>query len=197
MKFILSSALLFLCFSAPSLAVNLVLTKTSLGKLKLSQNSMISFKKIKEAFPQFIVEHEIASGDSPDFHYITVQNKHKELLFYLISYFDEKVNKDTIKYDIDLLKITSSKIVDSYGIRVGDRVSKVVKIRGSNLNIGANHFDNAIGKDKTFYQVTVEPSEALKKKGLDYINPEEVTLDQILKKNPEVTSISWPYPSWD
>lgn len=158
---------------------------------------MISLKKVKEAFPQFIVKHEIASGDSPDFHYITVQDKHNELLFYLVSYFDEKVNKDTIKYDIDLLKIISSKIIDSYGIKVGDRVSKVINIRGSNLETGANHFDNAIGKDMIFYQVTVEPDEALKKKGLDYINPEEVTLDQIIKENPEVTSISWPYPSWD
>jgi len=197
MKILYASLLLLLSFSVISQAEDLILTKTSLGKLKLSQNSLISFKEIKDTFPQFIVKHEIGHGDSPTFHRITVQNKDKETLFCLLSYYDEKVNKNTIKYDIDFLKIVSSKIVDSYGIRIGERVSKVIKNRGADLKVSANHFDNSIGKDMIFYEITVEPSEELKKIGIDYISPEGVTLDQIIKENPKIKSISWPHPSWE
>jgi hypothetical protein len=189
--------ILLICFSNISTAKDLILSKTSLGSLKLSQDSLISFQKIKKAFPEHNVTHEIASGDSPDFHRIEIQNDEKEKLFYIVSYFDEKTDKDTPQYNIDLLVITSSKIMDQYGIRIGDDVKKVIIKRGLNLLVSANHFDNSIGNDLIFYSVEVPLSTELKDKGMDYMSPVGVTKEQIILANPVVTSISWPYPSWD
>jgi hypothetical protein len=189
--------ILLICFSNISTAKDLVLNQTSLGSLKLSKNSLISFQKIKKAFPGYNVTHKIASGDSPDFHRIEIQNNEKEQLFYIVSYFDEKTDKDTPQYNIDLLVITSSKIMDQYGIRIGDDVKKVIIKRGLNLLVSANHFDNSIGNDLIYYSVEVPLSTELKDKGIDYMSPVGVTKEQIILANPFVTSITWPYPGWD
>jgi hypothetical protein len=128
---------------------------------------------------------------------ISVSKKNNELLFYIVSYLDEGVTKNTEMYDIDLLKITSSKISDQYGIRVGDHLDKVVKIRGSDLHLSANHFDNSLGSEMIYYQFTIKPSNDLSRLGVDYMNPGDVTKEQAIKDNPKITSISWPHSSWD
>ena len=189
--------IILFCFSNFSIAKDLILSQTNLGTLQLSQSSLISFQDIQKAFPDYIVTHEIASGDSPDFHRIEVQDNDKEQLFYIVSYFDEKTDKDTTKYDIDLLVITSNKIKDNYGIRIGDNVKTVIKHRGLNLLVSANHFDNSIGNDLIYYQVEVPLSQELKDKGLDYMSPVGITKEQIIAANPVIKTISWPYPSWD
>jgi len=189
--------ILLFCFSQGSTAKDLILSQTKLGTLQLSHDSLITFHGIQKAFPDHIVTHQIASGDSPDFHRIEIQDSDKEQLFYIVSYFDEKTNKDTTKYDIDLLVITSAKIEDKYGIRIGDDVKKIIKKRGLNLSVSANHFDNSIGNDFIYYQVEVPLSQDMKDKGLDLMSPIGVTKEQIITANPVVTSMSWPYPTWD
>ena len=183
------------CVSHISFAKDLILSQTNIGALKLSQSSLVSFLDVKSAFPNYIVTHSIGSGDSADFHRIEIKDN-EEQLFYIESYFDEKTNKATLRFDIDLLVITSSKVIDRYGISVGDDVNKVIKQRGSNLVVSANHFDNSIGNEQIYYQVQIPLSEEMKNKGLDYISPEGVTKEKIILENPIVTTISWPYPSW-
>ncbi len=190
--------LLSLILSTSSLsAEEFVLSQTKIGRLILTPNSPISVKIIKKAFPEYSVTHEIRSGDSPDFHWIGISNKEKELLFYIVSYLEEPDNKNTNLYNIDLLTVTSPHIKDEHGIKVGDYLDKVIKSRGENLLLSANHFDNSIGNSNLFYQFTVKPSEKLRSLGLDYFNPENVTLKQVIESNPIITSISWPNPRWE
>ena len=193
----LIASIVLMGITCSGFAEQLVLSKNNLGPLKLSQEREITFKEIESTFPDYIVTHQIASGDSPDFHLITVKDKNKNTLFYTVSYFDETVNEHSASYKIDLLKILSKEISDSYGVRVGDKVSTIIKKRGSNLKMSANHFDNSIGNEQIFYQVQVEPRGKFKEIGIDYADPTSVTLSQIIESNPEVKSISWPTPSWD
>jgi len=183
------------CISHISFAKDLILSQTNIGALNLSQGSLVSLSDVKSAFPNYIVTHFIGAGDSADFHRIEVKDN-EEPLFYIVSYFDEKTNKNTLRYDIDLLVVTSSKVIDRYGISVGDDVNKVIKQRGSNLVVSANHVDNSIGNAQIYYQVQIPLSEEMKNKGLDYISPEGVTKEKIILENPLVTTISWPHPCW-
>lgn len=189
--------MLLICLSNCTSNNQLILNPTHLGPLKLSTDRLISPQEIQTLFPDFIVSHKIASGDSPDFHLINIQNAKQEELFYIISYFNETVDKDTPKYAIDLLVISSSKIMDAYGIRVGDDVQKVISQRGSNLAISDNHHSNSIGQNLIHYQVGSPIIKELTQKDHTYTRPAGITKDKIISTNPVVTSISWPQPSWD
>jgi hypothetical protein len=189
---------LFLVTSSFVTAADFVLTSSSIGDLQLKKNELISLDIIKAKFPGHRVTHGIGSGDSPDFHYIGVSSKSGELIFSIKSFLDDETNESSERYDLDLLEVNSSKIVDEFGIRVGDRIASVIEVRGKNLNLSANHHDNSIGKDLLFYQfeVSLTAQEIEANYGVNYKRPEEVTLEEAIEKNPIITSISWPRARW-
>ena len=51
---------------------DLVLREDSLGPLKLSIETLVSTKTLRQLFSYFTITHDIHSGDSPDFHYFEV-----------------------------------------------------------------------------------------------------------------------------
>lgn len=157
----------------------------------------ISVHYVKSLFNNFKVTHTIASGDSPDFHMISVINKKDETLFYTMSYLIDGVKESDEEYNIDLLIINSSEIQDEYGVRVGDRVSDVLRKRKDKLSVIGGHFNNSIGANSIFYQITVPPTKEEIEKGLDFLHPDYVTVEMILNTDPKVESMSWPLASWD
>lgn len=187
--------LLLIIISSQVVANDLTLTKTTLGKLKLDKR--ISLSQVQNVFKDYKVVHEIAFGDSPDFHKISVINDSGETLFYTMSYIMNDVKETDEEYLVDLLIIQSSIIQDEHGVRVGDRVSDVLKKRQDSLSLVSGHFNNAVGAQSIYYQVTVIPTKEEIEKGLDFYNPESVTMEMILKANPKIESISWPQASWD
>ena len=184
----------FLFFSANIYAGELVLTENSLGPLKLSEQSTISAKSLKELFPKYDIEYFIGQGDSPDFHYFQVQEKSGETLFSITTYIKNESQRTNADVKIELLVIHSSSIKDQYGIRIGMTYSEVSKLRGKGLKFGANHMDNYIGSGKIWYAF------ASSKKNKQYgfhLNPEEITINDIKNENSKVKAISWPKPRWE
>ena len=182
--------------SSAVIAENIIFSDAALGKLKLSKQELISLDTVRSAFPNLEIKHEIGHGDSSDFHYIEARNDLGELLFILYSYFDEDVDKNSTQYDIDLVVVISHTIPDQMGVRVGDRVSKVIGKKGDNFELYANHQDNSIGIGSLYYQFTLAPNILIDEAGNRFLNPEKVTKSDVMQENPKIKSISWSSPVW-
>ena len=65
--------LLLILVSSQVVANDLTLTKTTLGKLQLDKR--ISLSQVQNVFKDYKVVHEIAFGDSPDFHKISSRHE--------------------------------------------------------------------------------------------------------------------------
>nr|WP_086938521.1 hypothetical protein [Thaumasiovibrio occultus] len=172
-------------------AQDLILTPTSLGELTLSSSTQVSQTGLTELFPDYQITHEIGQGDSPDFHLLKVSDG-DEMLFYILSYIEDDVTHQSESYDIDLLVVTSDNIADGYGVRVGDRAEKLFQSLPGNIDVYANHYDNALGHEGLFYQFYIEPND----EGNDGANPLDVDIETILEHNPEISELSWPTPRW-
>lgn len=185
---------IFLVFSLATLNAvageALVLRSDSLGPLDLSgSDPTVSEAKLKKLFPQYVVKYDIAYGDSPDFHYFEVLTLAGEVLFTIKSFIPDAVKSEkTIgEVPISLLRIHSKEIQDSYGLRVGDRVSDIVAKRGKSLKYGAGHFDALMGGDKIYYSLITRREES----------PEGLGMNDATKHNWEIRFISWPEAAWE
>lgn len=174
-------------------ANDVVLKDKTLGSLPLTKP--ISVDLINKHFPNYRVTHQIASGDSPDFHKISVFTKTDEPLFYTVSYLSNDTKETALSYKIDLLVILSPLIRDKYNVSVGDKIVSATKKRGTEITIVGGHFNNSIGSDSIYYQVTVPPTKEDSKIGLDFYHPDYVSMDMVLNSNPSIESISWPVAS--
>jgi len=128
-------------------ADQLVLTDKALGPLSLNRSPVVSVPYLKRIFPAHRVTHLIGSGDSPDFHYFEVIAADGERLFSIKSFIDEKnpgpTNADGLRpVRIDVLTTRSRRIVDGYGIRIGDRVADIVRNSSTTLRPRANGVQN-------------------------------------------------------
>jgi hypothetical protein len=168
---------------------SIVLSQTSLGPLRLTgKPPKISEAKLKALFPKYVVEYEIGSGDSPDFHYFEVRTRDGEVLFTIKSFIASDSPRNTTgQVPISLLQIRSEKIRDEYGLRVGDHVEKIIAKRGSNLKFGAGHHDALIGNGMIYYSLKTDNRES----------PEGLTMEDAIKGNWQIRSISWPGAAWE
>lgn len=182
-------------FSSLISASEIVLKDKTLGSLPLTKP--ISVDLINKHFPNYRVTHQIASGDSPDFHKVSVFTKSDEPLFYTVSYLSNDTKETDLSYKIDLLVILSPLIRDKYNVRVGDKVVSAIKKRGTEITIVGGHFNNSIGSDSIYYQITIPPTKEDSKIGLDFYHPDYVSMDMVLNSNPSIESISWPVASWE
>ena len=179
--------------AAPALAAEsdtpLTLSPTRLGALALGKNAKVSEGGLKKLFPAHTVKYDIGQGDSPDFHYFEVLNLRGEVLFTIRSFIEGSAEskKTNSEVPIHLLKVYSPLIRDSYGVRVGDRVKDIIAKRGKELAFGASHHDVYFGASRIFYNVATEREES----------PENITIEDAVKGNWQIRSISWPQPAWD
>ena len=167
----------------------LLLTSKSLGPLPLGKGTLVSESTLKKLFPNSSVTHDIRSGDSPDFHYFEVKDNGGEVLFTIQSFIKDSKgqNENPAGVRIDLLQIRSSRIRDAYGIRVGNRVQDIIKQRGKDLRFGAGHHDVYLGADNIFYNIRTTSQGS----------PENLTLDDAVRGNWQIISISWPSAAWE
>ena len=171
----------------------LVLSATGLGPLRLGPDAKVSVAILEKSFPGARVSYDIREGDSPDFHCFIVTSAQGEKLFVIRSFIPDALTprpdgkNRQIDVPIHVLQITSRQIRDSYGLRVGDRIADVIRVRGEKLQYGAAHHDVFIGGEKIFYSMDI---------GLDR-GPEGFTLAEAQRVNLRITSISWPDWAWE
>jgi len=185
---------MFVTFQA--FAGELVLKTISLGPLNLTKETVVSVKILNELFPKYEINHEIRSGDSPDYHYFNVSDS-KGSLFSVISYIETPEQFKSSEGKINLLELNTSRIPDQYGIRIGDKFLEIRKKRKDKLEFGAGHFNNNIGGNNIYYSFSLEPTGYFKEIGINYADPVSAKESDAKKQNPEITTISWPYPAWE
>jgi hypothetical protein len=168
----------------------LVLTAESLGSLRLGPEKKVSVPILQRAFPGYGVTHGIGMGDSPDFHYFVVTTARGEKLFVIKSFIEGATPgraDDRQEVSIDLLQVISREVPDSFGLRVGDRVADVIRVRGDKLVFGAGHHDVYMGGDRIFYSFATGTQSS----------PEGFTLSDARRGYWHIVSISWPYGAWE
>ncbi len=167
----------------------LVLTSSALGPLPLGKGTLVSESYLKKLFPHYSITHQIGSGDSPDFHYFEIIDKNGELLFTIKSFIEDENQQGQPPTGVhnDLLQVRSPRIKDIYGLRVGDRVKDIIKTRGKDLHFGAGHHDVYLGTGKIYYNMRTNS---------DW-SPERLSLDDAMRGNWQVVSISWPEGAWE
>lgn len=112
-----------------------------------------------------------------------------ELLFTIKSFIENSVGTEQTSAEapIHLLQIYSAKVRDQYGIRVGNRVRDITAKRDGDLKFGAGHFDVYLGEGAIFYNIATESE----------WSPEGFTIEDAVKGNWRIGSISWPGPAWE
>ena len=172
-----------------SLASPLLLTPSSLGPLPLGRGAKISERQLAKLFPDFIVSYEIGQGDSPDFHYFEVKDKNGVLVFTIKSFIkgESAAKKLDSPVSISILQVYGPQVRDSYGLKVGDRVSDILKKRGKSLEFSAGHHDVSLGAGNVFYNVATQTGES----------PESLKVEDAVKGNWKIRSISWPTAAWE
>jgi hypothetical protein len=111
------------------------------------------------------------------------------VLFAIKSFIEESAEskKTTAAVPVSILQVYSRQIRDSHGLKVGDKVSDIVKRRGKALHFGASHFNVYLGSDDIFYNITT---------GSKW-SPERLTMEDAIRGNWPIRSISWPDPAWE
>ena len=166
-----------------------VLSPQSLGPLPLGKGAKVSEQQLVRLFPQFTVTYEMGQGDSPDFHYFEVKDKKGNVVIAIKSFIGEsaKSKKTASAVSISILQVYGPQVRDSYGLRVGDHVLDIVRKRGKPLDFSAGHFDVSLGSGDIFYNIATGLEES----------PENVKMEDAIKGNWQIRSISWPTPAWE
>jgi len=180
------AAVLFLTSATVVFATSeeIVLSSSSIGNMPISPGKEISLHMISLHFSGYRVTHEIGEGDSPDFHLFTVSTYEGDNMFFFVSYVRDPSEYVKGKVKLDEVVVLSSLIVDEFGISPGMSVKEALKLR-KDLDFGAGHMDNYLGKDQLWYLFRVN----------DY-HGTQVTREMAMEADPKVDAISWPHPKW-
>lgn len=183
MKILISIFLLITAFSVHADQEIFLLTENSIDEMKIQKGMAISLYKIKRAFPFYRVTHEIAEGDSPDYHRFTVSNHDGEELIYFHSYIDDEKEYESGVVKLDEV-ISCSKYVLSLD-RIGPtmQVGSIPDVEA--LEFGVGHMDNYLGDGSVWYLFSV-----------GYLHGTQVSKVKALESNPKIQCISWPAPWW-
>jgi len=131
----------------------LVLSKNKIGPLKLDGNITLDLKKLRTAFTNLSVEQKTGQQDGPDFVYYDISDNEGELFWI-------KMQVENTK-KIDSIHVTSPKIHDQYGLRIGSTYREVIHIR-PRLNFKTDdHFHTYVGHpaENIAYELVVPYSE--------------------------------------
>ena len=162
----------------------IVLSNKSIGDMPIKVGIEISLYKITQYFPFYEVTHQIASGDSPDYHLYVVSSYKGEKLISFISYINEPDGYEKAVVKLDEVVVYGQNIQDEFGVKPKMHIKQIIALR-KNLEFGAGHMDNYIGRDKMWYLFSVENSHGT-----------GVTKEMAIDANPQIDAISWPYPRW-
>ncbi len=99
----------------------LILSKNKIGPIILNGNTTLDLKKLRTAFTNFSVTQKTGQQDGPDFIYYDISDNQGELFWIKMQV--ENMEK------IDSIHVTSPKIHDQYGLRVGSAYREVIHIR--------------------------------------------------------------------
>ena len=164
------------------------LMSDSLGPLPLYPGVKITLKDLQRLFPQSLVKYAIGTGDSLNFHVINVINEQGDMMLSIKSFISPQhasANLDT-GIPVDELRVHSPSIPDAYGLRVGHRVSDVMRKRDGPLTWSAGHHSWSVGAGSIFYSLEPLP-------GNDTLGTSKEAVEQNLK----IHHITWPSPAWD
>lgn len=162
----------------------LLLSDNSIGNMKISKGMDISLYKIRAAFPNYRVSHEIAQGDSPDYHLFTVSSHEGEALLFFHSYIHEKKDYESGIVKLDELVSCSELVVSSAKVGPKMTISSIPQLES--LEFGAGHMNNYLGMDKLWYLFSVGD-----------LHGTAVSKELAIELNPQIECISWPAPWWN
>jgi hypothetical protein len=118
-------------------ATALVLANSPLGPLGLDADTELSLEKLKSVFAGLTVERKVGEQDGPDFVYFEISDQTGELFW--IKAQDDDPGK------IDSVHVTSDKVVDQYGLRIGSTYAQIHAARPALLVETDEHFHTYVG----------------------------------------------------
>jgi len=119
-------------------AAALVLANSALGPLELDADTELSLEKLKLIFVGLTVERRVGEQDGPDFVYFEISDQEGELFW--IKAQDDDPGK------IDSVHVTSDKVVDQYGLKIGSTYAQIHAARPALLVETDEHFHTYVGK---------------------------------------------------
>jgi len=108
-----------------------VLKEDSINDLDLPFPERDMYKELSSHFQNFKVFDKIGIQDGPDFRMISLVKEEKEILYFKFS--------PENKLLLDEVVATDSVVSDEYGIKVGSRVSDVIKKRDSDFRVHTDY----------------------------------------------------------
>jgi len=129
-------------------AAALVLANSALGPLGLDADTELSLEKLKSVFVGLTVERKVGEQDGPDFVYFEISDQEGELFW--IKAQDDDPGK------IDSVHVTSDKVVDQYGLRIGSTYAQIHAARPALLVETDEHFHTYVGnpEEKIVYELS-------------------------------------------
>lgn len=129
-------------------AAALVLGNSALGPLELDADTELSLEKLKSVFVGLTVERKVGQQDGPDFVYFEISDQEGELFW--IKAQDDDPGK------IDSVHVTSDKVVDQYGLKIGSSYTQIHGVRPALLVETDEHFHTYVGnrKEEIVYELS-------------------------------------------
>lgn len=118
-------------------AAALILANSAIGPLGLDADTELSLEKLKSVFVGLTVERKVGEQDGPDFVYFEISDQKGELFW--IKAQDDEPGK------IDSVHVTSDKVVDQYGLKIGSTYAQVHAARPALLVETDEHFHTYVG----------------------------------------------------
>jgi len=178
---------LLILFSFSTLSADedkIVFTSKSIGDMPIEVGKDISLFKVRQYFMSYTVTHQIVSGDSPDYHLFHVSSHRGKWSISFISYINESKGYEQGVVKLDEVIVYGENIQDEFGVSPRMHIKEIIALR-KNLEFGAGHMDNYLGKNKMWYLFSVKNKHG-----------ERVTKEMAINANPQIDAISWPYPRW-
>jgi hypothetical protein len=182
---------------------DVILTPTRLGSLKL--DAPVTLRQIQAAFPGRTVDTGCGETQDSRYCYFAVSraplegtNENAEELFTLISALEGGQASRSLKKPVGPtepfvpsgLTVSSPSVRDSFGVRVGDRYSRLRQLRKETLEFGASGESLFLGAGRIFYQFDVPPA---RDGGFDRQATEAAEQD-LARIDARVSALNWPRP---
>jgi hypothetical protein len=184
---------------------DLKLTPTSIGSLKL--NSPVTLRRVEAAFPGTRIESGCGETGPSRYCYFAVSvlppagqppDRQPEELFTLIAALTGKQASRALKsrilpdeeFTASSLTVASPRVTDSYGVRVGDRHSRVRRLRAGALEFGSLAESLFLGAGRLYYRFDVPPTSG---GGFDRLAA-DATEQDLARTDARVNALNWPSP---
>jgi hypothetical protein len=171
-------------------AVEIVLTEDGISGLNIGDDGLVSVKEVSDSFPEFSVLLSDGYWEGPGFDLLTVVDSNGTFVFSIISYRDVDESVQREKFPIHKIYLGNG-ILDEYGIKVGDEISKAFSVRGNDLVLVDNHHDNSLGKGRIYYMFDfpLTKEEIEMQNGVNWGFAKSI--QDVKDRNPPITNVVW------